>query len=118
MRPGVHGRVRLMSTQLAPVAADTTSAATRRYRTWTTTADRLLIALVAEGKTRRQISRHFGVSEMAVVRRSQRVYRRLGAINAPHAVLIAVRAGLIPATDRPSEAFVVAPNGVVCEARR
>lgn len=96
-----------MSTQLAPVAADTTSAATRQYRSWAPTADRYLLALVAEGRTHQQIARQLGMTRTAISRRIGRVFDDIGAINAPHAVAIALRDGLIPNTRRPSEAFVV-----------
>ena len=108
----------MTSTQLAPVAADTTSAATRRNRAWTTTADRYLLALIADGHTHQQIARRLNAKPKTVARQLTRIYRRLDAANGPQAVAIAIRTGLIPATDRPSAAFVVQPNGVVCEARR
>ncbi|MEU4590034.1 response regulator transcription factor [Micromonospora aurantiaca (nom. illeg.)] len=96
-----------MTAQLAPVAADTTSAATRPYRNWTKTAEHYLLALIAEGRTGQQIARQLGTSERAIARHKQRVFRRLGAVNAPQAVAIAIRRRLIPATDRPSEAFAL-----------
>src|SRR5207237_3722457 len=87
VRPGLHGWVRrLMSTQLAPVAADLASAATRPYRTWTPTAERYLLALVAEGRTHQQIGRRLGTSSRAITHQMVRIFRRLDAVNAPHAV--------------------------------
>ncbi|MFI7072086.1 response regulator transcription factor [Micromonospora sediminicola] len=96
-----------MSTQLTQVAADTTSAATRPYRTWTPAAEHYLLALIAEGHTAAQIARRLGTSLRAVAAQKERIFRRIGAVNAPHAVAIAIRTRLIPATDRPSEAFAL-----------
>lgn len=84
-----------MSTQLAPVAADTTSAATRRRRL--TVEQRHLLWLLAEGHTHASIGRKVGASKQAVRMRLSRTYRQLGALNAAHAVAIAIRAGLLPA---------------------
>ncbi len=100
-----------MSTHTVPVAAVNTAAATRRYRTWTPAADRYLIALIAEGRTHDHIGRRLGISTDAVRARAARVYADLGAANGPHAVAIALRTGLIPATDRPSQAWVVVGDG-------
>jgi DNA-binding CsgD family transcriptional regulator len=97
----------MTTAQLAPVAADTTSAATRPYRAWTRTANRYLLALVADGHTHRQIAARLGTTATAVTRQLQRIYVRLGAVNAPHAVAIALRSGFIPAVAEPSKAFVV-----------
>lgn len=53
-----------------------------------------MLALVAEGHTQYTIAREIGTSQTAVAMGLSRLYARLGAINAPHA--IAIRTGLLP----------------------
>lgn len=79
-----------------------------RYRRPATTPNRpelsadevRLLQLIADGLTRRQVGRIVGCSEQAAARRLERIYRRLGVNNAPHAVAYTIRAGLLPAPDR------------------
>lgn len=66
----------------------------------TLTADqRYLLGLVADGHTHQQIARKLDIPVSRVHDRLPVIYRRLGAHNAPHAVAIAIRAGLLPAPD-------------------
>ncbi|MEU8264437.1 LuxR C-terminal-related transcriptional regulator [Micromonospora sp. NPDC048999] len=88
-----------MSTQLAPVAADTTSAATPRL----TIEQRYLLWLLAEGETHASIGRRIGVTTPTARMRLSRTYRQIGARNACHAVAIACRAGLLPAPEQPGD---------------
>ena len=62
-----------------------------------TVEQRYLLALVAEGHTHAAIGRRIGISKHAAAMRLARTYRQIGAQNAPHAVAIAIRAGLLPA---------------------
>lgn len=61
--------------------------------------DRQLLAQVADGHTHDAIARRLGKGRSAVTMRLARLYKRLGARNAAHAVAIAYRAGLLPAPD-------------------
>jgi DNA-binding CsgD family transcriptional regulator len=54
-----------------------------------------MLAMVAEGYTRSHIGHEIGRKESAVGMTLSRLYARLGAINAPHAVAIGIRTGLI-----------------------
>ena len=85
-------------TQLAQVAAGTTSAATAAPQL--TPDDVRLLQLVADGLTAREIARKVGCTAHAVADRTSRLYTRMGVRNAPHAVAVAIRAGLLPASDR------------------
>lgn len=61
--------------------------------------ERFLLALVADGQTHASIGRRIGKGKSATTMQLSRIYKRLGARNAPHAVAIAIRAGLLPAPD-------------------
>ncbi|MBQ1061307.1 LuxR C-terminal-related transcriptional regulator [Micromonospora sp. C41] len=61
--------------------------------------DRYVLALVADGHTYTAIGRQIGKGKSATTMHLARLYKRLGARNAPHAVAIAIRAGLLPAPD-------------------
>lgn len=65
----------------------------------TLTTDQVaLLAQVADGRTHAAIGRDQGVTRSTVEHRLSVLYRQLGAHNAPHAVAIAIRAGLLPLT--------------------
>lgn len=54
-----------------------------------------LLRMVADGLGHDQIGRRLGCSRGAVSTRLDRIYSRIGAINAPNAVAIAIRSGLL-----------------------
>lgn len=62
-----------------------------------TVVQRYLLALLADGHTHAYIGRRIGKSKSATQNQLSRLYRQIGARNAPHAVAIAIRAGLLPA---------------------
>lgn len=55
----------------------------------------LVLALVAQGFTHRQIGAQLVVTEKGVTPTVNRAIRKLGAINAPHAVFLACQYGLL-----------------------
>jgi DNA-binding NarL/FixJ family response regulator len=57
--------------------------------------ERLLLAMVAAGWSHDRIGRRVGRSTKAISNHMSRIYGRLGAANAPHAVAIAIHEGLI-----------------------
>ncbi|MET9303220.1 helix-turn-helix transcriptional regulator [Micromonospora aurantiaca] len=61
--------------------------------------DRYVLALLADGHTYTAIGRRIGKSKSATTMHLARLYKRLGARNAAHAVAITIRAGLLPAPD-------------------
>ncbi|MEV4271969.1 helix-turn-helix transcriptional regulator [Micromonospora aurantiaca (nom. illeg.)] len=89
-----------MTTQLAPVAADTASAATPCPAPpgfHKLTADQLrLLHMLADGLTHEQMGRRVGCHTVTVRGRLHRAYQLLGARNGPHAVAILARSGLLP----------------------
>ncbi|MEU4781068.1 LuxR C-terminal-related transcriptional regulator [Micromonospora sp. NPDC023633] len=65
-----------------------------------TPEDVQVLQMVADGLTQQQIGKRIGATHAATSRRLQRLYARLGATNAPHAVAITIRAGLLPAPNQ------------------
>lgn len=61
----------------------------------------LLLAQIADGRTHAAIGRLQGLTRSTVEHRLHVLYGRIGARNAPHAVAIAIRAGLLPAHPAP-----------------
>lgn len=53
------------------------------------------LSLTAEGFTQAAIGRSLGIDEKSVGKLMTEVFRKLGAVNAPQAVLLACRAGLL-----------------------
>lgn len=65
-----------------------------------TEAERKLMAMVAAGMSYKEIAREIGRSQYATGGLLGRIYKRLGAQNAPHAVAIAIRDGWISVKER------------------
>lgn len=57
--------------------------------------ERLLLAMLADGWSHDRIGRRVGRSCKAISNHFSRIYGRIGAANAAHAVAIAIRDGLI-----------------------
>lgn len=57
--------------------------------------DREILKLAAQGLTNREIGRELGRSEIAIKKRLQVIFAKLGAIDRAHAVAEAIRRGLI-----------------------
>lgn len=68
-----------------------------------TVEQRVLLGMVADGHTHAAIARRTGLAASLVQSRLSAIYRRLGARNAPHAVAIAIRAGLLPAPEQEAQ---------------
>jgi DNA-binding CsgD family transcriptional regulator len=68
-----------------------------------TPRDLQVLSLTATGLTRQQIGRHLYITEPTVKVHLAHAYERLGARNAPHAVALALTAGLIPAPRTPED---------------
>ncbi|MEV4384373.1 LuxR C-terminal-related transcriptional regulator [Micromonospora sp. NPDC049580] len=66
-----------------------------------TTEQVALLAEIAEGRTHAAIGRDRGITRSTVEHRLSVLYQRIGARNAPHAVAIAIRAGLLPTHHAP-----------------
>jgi DNA-binding CsgD family transcriptional regulator len=62
-----------------------------------TQRDLQVLTLTASGLTRQQIGLQLYITEPTVKVHLAHAYERLGARNAPHAVALALTAGLIPA---------------------
>lgn len=62
-----------------------------------TTRDLQVLALTATGLSRQQIGRQLYITDATVKTHLAHTYTALGARNAPHAVALALTAGLIPA---------------------
>lgn len=60
-----------------------------------TALEREALELVAAGLTFLEIARRLGCGKSGARLRMQRAMRKLGAVSAPHAVLLACRAGLL-----------------------
>lgn len=58
--------------------------------------DAQMLALVAEGRTSRDIGRQLGRTAHGVQSHLSRLYRRMGVANAPHAVAAAFALGILP----------------------
>lgn len=54
-----------------------------------------ILALVAEGMTNGQIGKELGMSVSTVSSHLRHLYRRIGANDRAHAVLLALRAGVL-----------------------
>lgn len=65
-----------------------------------------VLAMVASGGTRDEISRRLEMAPGTVASHMSRIYRALGARNAAHAVALAHGSGLIPARPQPPGPFV------------
>lgn len=76
------------------------TAPTRR-RPVVTTLDAQMLALVAAGRTTRQIAQELHRTTGGVQSHLSKLYRRMGVANAPHAVATAIRAGILT-VDRPA----------------
>lgn len=59
-----------------------------------------ILALVAQGRTKDQIAKHLYINKSTVSDNLGRTYRALGARSGPHAIALAIRAGLLPGTYR------------------
>ncbi|MFF3867383.1 response regulator transcription factor [Micromonospora sp. NPDC001898] len=81
--------------QLATVPAPTAGPAPADI----TPTDLRALALVAEGRSMRQIGRQLGCTPGAVQTRLWRLRQRIDARSPAHAVAIAYRTGLLPITD-------------------
>lgn len=55
-----------------------------------------MLAMTADGFTQREIGRELGITHHAVSRALSRMYPRMGATCAAHAVAIAIRHHLVP----------------------
>lgn len=65
-----------------------------------TADEQRLLALLADGHTHESIGRRIGGASKAAVRmRLSRLYQRIGARSAAHAVAIAYRTGALPVPD-------------------
>ncbi|MFE9337724.1 LuxR C-terminal-related transcriptional regulator [Streptomyces sp. NPDC007063] len=79
------------------------------------------LRLVALGKTHSYLAREFGIDSKSIGKLMNEVFRKLGATNAPNAVLLACRVGLLadvldnPLTARQLEALLWTARG--CTAR-
>lgn len=71
--------------------------------------ERRLLAMLAAGLTQDGMARRAGRSRASVQAALKRIYRRIGATNAPNAVAIAIRDGLITVRPNPNRA-TPAPN--------
>jgi DNA-binding NarL/FixJ family response regulator len=58
----------------------------------------LLLQLIAAGDTQRQIARHLRIHQKTICTRIRRLYRTLGATNAPHAVALGYQRGHLTLT--------------------
>jgi len=65
-----------------------------------------VLRLIADGRTKDEISRRLGLSTSTVSRHMTRAYRALGARNAAHAVALAHASGLIARRPMPAAPFV------------
>ncbi|MET7949255.1 helix-turn-helix transcriptional regulator [Micromonospora sp. NPDC005324] len=63
--------------------------------------DAQILALVATGRTTRQIGLELGRTTAGIQSHLSKLYRRMGVRNAPHAVAAAIRAGILT-VDRPA----------------
>lgn len=59
--------------------------------------DVIVMTMVAAGQSQRQIAKRLGVPRYSVQSRLCRLYARIGAANAPHAVALLIGAGVIAA---------------------
>ncbi|MGW5556898.1 response regulator transcription factor [Micromonospora sp. NPDC003944] len=57
--------------------------------------DARILALVAAGRTTRQIAAELGRTTAGVQSHLSKLYRRMGVQNAPHAVAVAISAGIL-----------------------
>ena len=60
-----------------------------------TDEDREILKYAAQGLTNREIGRELGRSEIAVKKRLQGIFAKLGAVDRAHAVAESIRRGLI-----------------------
>lgn len=80
------------------------------YRPAFTTEQRLLLSMLAAGRSRAEMADRTGRSRSAIHSLLTRIYRRLGAVNAPHAVAISIRDGLITVRPTPTRATPARPD--------
>ncbi|MEU2724030.1 helix-turn-helix transcriptional regulator [Streptomyces smyrnaeus] len=79
------------------------------------------LRLVALGKTQSYLAREFGIDSKSIGKLMTEVFRKLGATNAPNAVLLACRAGLLadvldnPLTARQHEALLWTAQGCTAQ---
>ncbi|WP_306317277.1 MULTISPECIES: LuxR C-terminal-related transcriptional regulator [unclassified Streptomyces] len=89
-----------------------------------TAREREVLTLIANGFTHAEIAERLDLTERAVGNASDRARMRLGALSAPHAVLLAVQAGILqgrpkrrpgparqPLTARQAEVLAAASDG-------
>lgn len=60
-----------------------------------TDREREILALIADGLTHYAIARRLKLTQTAVSHYVTRIFRKLGAVNAPNAVALAMRGGML-----------------------
>lgn len=60
-----------------------------------TDREREILALIADGLTYYAVARRLELTQTAVSHYMTRIFRKLGAINAPNAVALAMRGGML-----------------------
>ncbi|WP_019358021.1 helix-turn-helix transcriptional regulator [Streptomyces sp. AA1529] len=79
------------------------------------------LRLISLGKTQSHLAREFGIDSKSIGKLMTEVFRKLGATNAPNAVLLACRAGLLadvldsPLTGRQHEALLWTARGCTAQ---
>ncbi len=97
IRSAVRGRRQLSPELLDAVLEDfkTLSREQTRRDADLSDEDREILKLTAQGLTNREIGRELGRSEIAIKKRLQVIFAKLGAVDRAHAVAEAIRRGLI-----------------------
>lgn len=72
-----------------------------RYQRALSPREREVLGLLALGLERKQIARRLATSEHTVRAQCLTLYAKLGAVNAAHAVYLAMRAGVLDAQGDP-----------------
>jgi DNA-binding NarL/FixJ family response regulator len=97
IRNAARGRRQLSPELLDGVLADLSGLAREQTRRETdlTDEDREILRRAGEGATNREIGQAMGRSEIAIKKRLQVIFAKLGAVDRAHAVAEAIRRGLI-----------------------
>jgi DNA-binding NarL/FixJ family response regulator len=97
IRNAARGRRQLSPELLDGVLADLSGLAREQTRRETdlTEEDREILRRAGEGATNREIGQAMGRSEIAIKKRLQVIFAKLGAVDRAHAVAEAIRRGLI-----------------------
>lgn len=97
IRSAVRGRRQLSPELLDAVLEDFKGLAREQTRREAdlSNEDREILKLAAQGLTNREIGRELGRSEIAIKKRLQVIFAKLGAIDRAHAVAESIRRGLI-----------------------